>query len=186
VNYRAILGALVAVGMLAGCDPYDDESGGQARVISVVLTDGSTPTEALADASGGAITVNGEDAAQNVVFVVTDRLLNGASIQTSVDDCTPANGWLTVTTTAAPLTCEAGETAQWYSCYVPSSPVPEQGGSVAIFQSCVAPNTTDGWFVLGELQPSSTYTFTGSIQDGSGNAVPVNVTVNTAAAAPAT
>jgi hypothetical protein len=183
VNYRAIvLGALLAVGFTA-CDPYEDEKGGTPAVTSVVLSDGSTPTEVTAPDSSGTWAVTGEDSAQNVVFVIANKLLSGSSIQTTPTDCTPANNWLTVTTTAPEISCDAGQTPAWYTCYLPSSPVPEQGGTVAIFRACEAPNSTDGWFVLAQLSPSSTYHFTGSIQDSGGAALPIDVTVTTAAPA---
>lgn len=183
MNYRAIaLGALLA-GSVIACDPYEDEKGGTPAVTGVVLSDGETPTEVTAPDSSGTWAVTGEDSAQNVVFVITNRLLSGSSIQTTPADCTPANNWLTVTTTAPEITCEAG-TPAWYTCYLPSSPVPSQGGTVAIFRACEAPSASDGWFGLGQLAPSSTYRFTGSIQDSGGTALPIDVTVTTAAEPP--
>jgi hypothetical protein len=186
VNYRAtiVLGALLAVGITA-CDPdpYDDEQGGTPAVIGVSVTDGEHPTDGAADASG-LWSVVGEEATQNVVFVFANKLLDGATIQTSPADCTPAGNWLTVTTTAPAITCETGAPA-WYTCYVPSSPRPEQGGSIAIFQGCEAPSLdAGGWFDVGALAPSSTYTFTGQVSDRSGAPLPVNVTVTTAAEPP--
>jgi hypothetical protein len=192
VNYRAtiVLGALLAVGITA-CDPdpYDDERGGEPAVIGVSLSgldpveEHLVPIDGTQDASG-AWSVVGDNAAQNVVFVFANKLLDGATIQTSPADCTPAANWLTVTTTAPAITCEAG-TPAWYTCYVPSSPRPEQGGSIAIFQACEAPSLdAGGWFDVGALAPSSTYTFTGQVSDRSGAPLPVNVTVTTAAEPP--
>jgi hypothetical protein len=182
VNYRAsiVLGALLALGV-AACDPYEDEKGGTPTVVGVTLTEGHVPSNAEPPAAGAAWSVTGEDSAQNVVFVAANKSLDGASIQTSPADCTPAGGWLTATGPA--ITCEAG-TPTWYTCYQPASPTPEQGGSIAIFQSCDPISTDGGWFDVAELAPSSTYTFTGTVQDRGGNPLEINVTVNTAAAPP--
>ena len=184
MNYRAsiVLGALLALGISA-CDPYEDENGGAPAIIGVTLSEGSTATEVTQADATGAWAISGEDSAQNVLFVLTNTLLDGASIQTSPSDCTPAGNWLTVTGPA--LTCETG-TPAWYTCYVPSSPQPGQGGSIAVFQSCEAPSLDGGWFDIGELAPSSTYRFTGEVRGGNGAALPIDVTVNTAAAPPPT
>ena len=92
MNYRAsiVLGALLAVG-ITGCDPYEDEKGGTPAVVGVTLTEGGSPV--LGTANGGAWSVTADDHEQYVVFIHTNKLLDPATIQTSVSDCTPAGGW---------------------------------------------------------------------------------------------
>lgn len=179
MNYRAIavLGALVAAG-ITGCDPYESSPGGTPTVIGAVLSDGGTASEGTA--VGTAWTVTGDDAAQNALTIIANKLLDPASIQASVNDCTPAGGWLTVT--GPSITCTTG-TPAWYSCYMPSSPTPAEGARIVVFQAC-EPAVDGGWYDVGELVPASTYHFTGNVKDKDGTAMPIDVTVNTAAEPP--
>jgi hypothetical protein len=183
VNYRAsiVLGALLAVG-ITGCDPYEDEKGGAPAVVGVTLTEGGSPV--VGTAAGSAWSVTADDHEQYVVFIHTNKLLDPATIQTSVSDCTPAGGWLQVTGPA--LACTEGGTPAWYSCYAPSSPTPDEGASIVLFQAC-EPISGDagGWLDVGQpLEPSSTYRLTGTVKDRSGADLPIDVTVTTPAAPP--
>lgn len=174
MNYRAsiLLGALLAVGITA-CDPYENAKGSAPAISSVVLTEGSTPTEGTG--AGSTWTVTGEDKTQNVIHILTTGTLDPASIQTTPTDCTPAGNWLTVTGPA--LTCTAG-TPKWYSCYNPSSPSPTQGASIVLFQACEAPSVDAGWYDIAELAPGATYHLTGKVR-GNGAEMPIDVTVVT-------
>jgi hypothetical protein len=183
VNYRAsiVLGALLAVG-ITGCDPYEDEKGGAPAVLGVTLAEGSHEHPiAGTDAGAGAWTVAGDENQQNALFITTNKLLDPATIQTSTNDCTPANGWLQVTGPA--ITCETG-TPAWYSCYVPSSPSPQEGASIVVFQACEPVTSDVGYYDIGAFVPSSTYTLTGTVKDRSGADLPINITVTTAAEPP--
>jgi hypothetical protein len=186
VNYRAsiVLGALLALGVVA-CDPdpYDDDTGGTATLLGALLTNGTTPAEDLVPADG--LTVTGvpldpeEEEPQTVLHVLTTAALDGASIQTTVNDCTPKDGWLTVTGPA--ITCETG-TPAWYSCYQPASPSPDQGGSVVIFQACEPIAGGVGWYNVAGLVEGATYTASGTIRDATGAELPINVTFTAAPA----
>jgi hypothetical protein len=66
------------------------------------------------------------DLTELAIFVTFDRQFDGDAVQSTLSNCSPTGGWLTVTPTAA-----AGE--GWYSCYSPSSGSPDEGGSVVVF-----------------------------------------------------
>lgn len=128
INNWLIVGVVAA--SLVACDPYDDAGKRGDTVIAVtgVAVDpaaGAIPFEGTA--AGAAWNVPGVDCTvPNFVQITYNGLLNGAAIQTSPDDCTPAAGWLTVTP-AAP----AG--SAWYACYMPSSPSQNEGASVVVY-----------------------------------------------------
>jgi hypothetical protein len=115
---------------------------------------------------------------QFLLFVRLNKLMDGTSIQTAVDDCTPAGNWLTVTETGTPPACDTG-TPKWFSCYQPSSPSANEGASVVIYRACSA--TSSGWGDAVPLQNGATFTFSGSIKDKAGTVLPIAVTMNTAA-----
>jgi hypothetical protein len=122
---------------------------------------------------------------QFLLFVRLNKLMDGTSIQTAVDDCTPAGppptGWLTVTETGTPPACATG-TPKWFTCYQPSSPSANEGASVVIYRSCAA--TSAGWEDAVPLQNGATFTFSGSIKDKAGTVLPIAVTMKTAATPP--
>ena len=97
---------------------------------------------------------------QKEIFITFDRQVDGALVQASPTDCTPAAGWLTVTP-AAP----AG--FAWYSCYSPSSPKASEGGSVVVYQA--ADTGSEGWsnaeFVDGTVGLHSAGTVAGRAID---------------------
>jgi hypothetical protein len=105
-----------------------------------------------------------------VLFVSFNKQLNGFSIQTAVDDCQPAGGWLTVSPGAP-----AGES--WWSCYNPSSPTPAEGGQVVIFRSAGAAVASwdDPSFVEGDGDVVTSYAVSGTIKDRDGQDAAIDV-----------
>lgn len=177
-----VIGALLAMGITA-CDPYSTEKGGNPKIIGLVATDGSTPFETYTAGANNTWALTDVAPDSSVVFVLTNESLDPTTIQTTTTNCTPAGNWLTVTGPA--ITCTTGSPA-WYSCYDPSAPTPNQGASVVIFPACEAPGADTGWYdVMAPLDASSTYHITGSVKDRSGAALPIDVTITTAAPAPA-
>lgn len=198
---KGILAALTLVAM-ASCDPYAKVDTGTPLVIGATASedcsvDGCATAfegndtaaagfwvvpavaSACTPATAGPPATPIINDATAVFFVRFSKLLDGFSVQTAVDDCTPAGNWLTVTP-AAP----AGET--WYACYDPSSPAPYEGSSVAIFRAPAAAAgppvvlPADGWYLTGPVEASATvvttYHFTGSVSDKQGHTVAIDVT----------
>lgn len=181
MNTRIIIVALTAAALTAACDPYDKVPGGGAQIVSVFTsqsgqlggpaltinasnTAGTWALPIPTDCSGGAIAERNP-----LIFVAFSRLVNGASIQASAVDCTPANNWLTVTGAAG-----TGNT--WYSCYNPQSTVPGETSYAVIF---AAPTGgANGWGDPAALDGATTntpYTFRGNVLDQKGNQIPVAI-----------
>jgi hypothetical protein len=171
---------------LAGCDIYEDENE-SAPVITVVVTSNhneGTYTEATLDTGTGVWSASIPSicdagvphAVDNTLWVTFNKQMDPTSVQTSVDDCTPAGDWLAVSI-AAP----AGEA--WYTCYSAGSPTSTDGASVVIFLA--ADTGADGWSEavgpLGTAAAATAYTFTGTIQDQQGRDAPIDVEVTVAA-----
>lgn len=187
---------VVLASVAAGCDPYDDvTTGGTPVLLSATAADTTNGVAYSAVASGGTVTIDitCEAVADNLcagidptdpdadelsdltdlsdisVFITFDRQVDGGLVQATLTDCTPKDGWLSVTPTAA-----AGE--GWYSCYTPSSPTEVEGGSVVVFAADVpaAGATVDGWSDAVALPAApQPITITGTV---AGQAV--NVTLN--------
>jgi hypothetical protein len=180
---------LVAVALLAvACDPYDDVKGGTPNVVGVGAAntlDGMDAVEGTAAAAGwtvaGATCGGVTDADDNVVnagafdqsyfYITLDRQIDGALVQTSVTDCTPVAGTLTIDPAPA-----AGNS--WYTCYSPASPSPDQGGSIVVYQA--AAGGSDGWHDF-EYLPAATYTIVGTV---AGQSINVTVTPDAVSCAP--
>jgi hypothetical protein len=164
--------SLVAVAALAvACDPYSDAKKGSPQVVAVTaanLADGvdAIPaTEAsgawsVAGATCGSVTdendavVNDGQFDLKTVFITFDRQVDGALVQTSLTDCAPAAGWLTVTPVAP-----AG--SAWYSCYSPSSPSAAEGGSVVVYLGPAA--GSGGWEDAEFISGSAPVHITGTV-----------------------
>jgi len=103
-----------------------------------------------------------------VLFVTFDRQIDGAAVQTALDDCTPAGDWLAVAGPALAV----GDI--WQSCYSPSSPTDVEGGSAVLFANTGA---AAGWGLSGELADPAVdptdYVFTGTLAGAT-----VNVTLH--------
>jgi len=103
-----------------------------------------------------------------VLFVTFDRQIDGAAVQTALDDCTPTGDWLGV---AGPALA-AGDV--WQSCYSPGSATDVEGGSAVVFANAGA---ADGWGGSGELADPAVnpadYVFTGTVAGAT-----VNVTLH--------
>lgn len=183
----SILGVLAAATLLAACDPYSSQSTAAPAVVMVTATSGSYGAYTAGTQSGSAWTVadvpstcdatTGAVASDEpLLFATSNQLLDGASIQASTADCTPAGGWLTVTP-AAPI---AGDS--WYSCFQPGSPSPDLGSAVIMFSA--ASGGAQGWYGASLLPADgdavTTYQYTGSVRDWQGQAMAIDITTTVA------
>ncbi|GAO03512.1 hypothetical protein [Anaeromyxobacter sp. PSR-1] len=163
---------LIAVAGLQACDPYEDENKGTPSVVNVIATDGGAAVEGTN--TGTSWTVSSPSS--TVIFVKTNpgKLLDGASIQSSPTDCTPAGGWLSV---------NGAGPGNWMSCYYPQSPASFEGASVVLYPG-PSISDVDSWFSLTELA-AGIYNLAGTVSDKQGHplAIDVNVFVNDLAAA---
>jgi hypothetical protein len=209
-----MVGVAAVAAVLAGCDPYSKATTAPPSVAAVTATSGTDATTGSKVAGTEAWTIDGAattcagagatsavSAAQPIVFVTFNKQMNPATVQTSVTDCTPTNGWLKVTQPdgTTPVTIPSG--TAWYSCYTPSSPTAAEGGSAVIFlgneQSALsltnnASNTSaecteavppeSGWASAQAIDATAvgvtSVRFTGSVADKEGRALPIDVTVN--------
>jgi hypothetical protein len=199
-NIKLLSLVVLALGAVA-CDPYEDVKRGTPSLLSVTAADfgggvgftstnvtpegtatlditcqdvcdlyGADPTDPDADEPA-----DFTDLTEMAVFVTFDRQFDGNAVQTSVSDCEPTGGWLSVSPAPA-----AGE--DWYSCYSPASPTPDEGGSIVVFSSAVPPpaapplpqETVSGWsdFTVLSAAPAP-IVITGSVAGRT-----LNVTVN--------
>jgi hypothetical protein len=174
--------SLVVVGLVSiACDPYDDVSGGTPNVVAAgaanvidgvdaVEGTGASNVWTVAGVPCGGITdaanvVQNPNQFDNSYFYVTfDRQIDGALVQSSVTDCTPATG-STLTITPAP---SGGNI--WYTCYTPSSGTSAEGGSIVVYQA--PPGGSEGWADFTYL-PSATYHIAGTV---AGQTIDVTVT----------
>jgi hypothetical protein len=177
------------------CDPYDDVRGGTPQIASVTAADvgGGRGVPGTRDATTGAWTVDMNcanlcevyndkttpddndlfgseytDLTEIIVWVTFDRQINGNAVQTALDDCTPAGGWLTAEP-AAP----SGES--WFSCYAPSSAQPTEGGSAVLFTAATpaAGAHVTNWGDNFTAPPAGQMRFTGNVAGRD-----IDVTVN--------
>jgi hypothetical protein len=193
------LGVVAAV---AACDPYDDERGGQPEILSVIASGGDSDgaaeffDAALNEASGAyevtatstctpavpddpATTEDDSEpeatiADASIIYVKMNKLLDGASIQATPESCAPANGWITATKNGAP------DTENWFSCYSPATATDAEGSSIVLYRGLdvTTGSSGDGWFVQSDSASKSevnTYTIQGTVQDKSGNPIPLSI-----------
>ncbi len=171
---------VLVLATVTGCDPFASQNTGAPVIQAVTLTDGSAPVEGTV--AGTTWTVTQTDPAQNILFVIASKSLDGKTIQTapptanSFGDCTPANNWLTVAST--PNDTSAGT---WFTCYNPGSPIPTEGASIVIYKGTATIGGVGAdWFTLSvPLATGTTYTFTGTVKDLQGNNLPIDVVVKT-------
>ena len=188
------LGVVAAV---AACDPYDKEVGGQPSILGVFASGGNSNDGVLAeeDATGGGAApwdvtstsvctaaVPADSVPQRVkpdagvIFVKVNKLLDGASIQTTPDSCVPANSWLTVTRDGVP------DAAAWFTCYNPSTATSAEGSSIVIYRGENISPGFSGNLWLDQANDAGTttsvvdYVLTGQVKDKQGNPVEVNIT----------
>ena len=133
---RMGIAALAAIGLVGCGEPWPGENKADPQIVRVIAQDpgalggfdptGST-TVTAPDASGTWL-LTGVDPVAAVINVQANKTLDGASIQASPTptDCTPAPGAFTFTPPPP-----AG--AAWYTCYNPTSPNTDQGGTVQIY-----------------------------------------------------
>ncbi len=191
---RLIVGALAVALAAAACDPYASENKDAPYIAAVFATDGDATNGAFAvDGTGSGSTWTIADipstcfpdpatpstgtvlADAYAIFVTANKLLSGASIETTAGSCIPAGNWLTATT---PPTGQS-----WFTCYYPSSPSVDLGGSVVIFKTA-AYTDTDSWNAVATLEGDPfvtiTYTMSGSVSDQQGHPLALNVTATVA------
>jgi putative hemolysin len=176
---------LALLAAAAACDPFQGASTAVPQVVSAFVTgyDGDflAPVEGTPGVAPGTWAVPGDGqpalTTQNTLWIVVSNLLDGASIQETPDPdvdpetgtyCIPAGGWLSASQTPAGTT--------WFTCYNPSSPTADEGGSIVIFAAADFKKVND-WFTVAVPFPSGTTTFGGTVKDQAGNALTFAVTV---------
>src|SRR5574337_1818420 len=157
---RLIVGALAVALAAIGCDPYTSENKDAPTIVAVFATDGNPDGAAFTDGTGSGSTwtvanipstcipdpaaVGGTVLAdQFAIFVTASKDLSGPSIEASAGTCVPTGNWLTHTG-PTPLPTTSVAAGSWFSCYFPSSPSVNIGGSVVIFKAA-AYNTGTSW-----------------------------------------
>jgi hypothetical protein len=212
-NSQIVLTSLAAFGLLAaGCDIFPTQPGGTPAVVRVLAVDQlalSTPPEVnTADSGGtwvlGSPGIGGVDASNinspgpglhasryQLIDVQFNKVMDGDTIQTAPDDCTPVAGAITVTTTPAQPATGCGSanqsqidcfTSNWFACYVPQSSDPSVGSQVLIFQlpDGAAYDSTNTPAGQGAgLLPGFTYDVTGTVKDYAGTALAIKASVTT-------
>ncbi len=211
-NTKTLLTSLAALGLLAaGCDIFPSQAGGTPKVVRVLAIDQlalSSPPEVGTPDAAGAFVLTGVDASNvntagpnghasrfQFIDVQLNKVMDGASIQTKIDDCTPAAGGLTVAVTPAQPTAGCGDPNQsqiscfppsWFTCYIPQTSDTTVGSQIFVFQTPDATpyDPTSGPAAQGAgLLPGYTYTVTGTVKDLQGASLTINTSV-TAQTAP--
>lgn len=169
-----------ALAVLAACDPFDDENKGSLEILSAFASTGtSVDGGATAVFEGTATATNtftiDADAGTTVFFVKTNKLLDGAKIQTSPVSCVPAPE-VALTVNGAPANPDPANPS-WFTCYYPNTSTTAEGASVVIYHGTDVQALT-GFFDSADLA-AGTYTIVATITDKQGNAqtVTINATV---------
>jgi hypothetical protein len=168
---------LIAVAGLQACDPYDDENKGPPSVIGTIgVFNGDTPFIGTAAGSTWSVVVP----TKSVLFVKTNKLVNGDTIETappapdgSGEDCTPFGNWLQV---------NGAPSVGWMSCYYPGSPSSAEGASVVLYAG-PSPTRTSGYYDASTLA-AGVYVLGGSVYDRQGHALTIDVNAFVAQASP--
>lgn len=197
-----MLAALTTVA-LVGCDPFTEAPGGTPAVTDAGYTDtsqgacnigGCTPFQGTGSGSTWTVpgipsycgnTTAGESEAVGFVWVKFNKLLDGGSIQTSPNNCTPATAMGLTVTPAAPAEFS------WYVCYNPQAPAPAESASIVLFMgpcSVAGPNCTvpapapGGWLALASIPASgdavTVVHATGTVADKGGATTTFDVTAD--------
>lgn len=188
---RLIVGCLAVALSATACDPYASENTGAPYIAAVFATDGNPDGATYTDGTGSGSTWTIADipstcypdpatpstgtvlADQYAIFVTANKVLSGPSIETTPGSCDPTNAWLTATTPPA------GQS--WFTCYYPSSPSVNLGGSVVIFKTAAY---TGSWNSVATLEGDTvnpvTYTMSGTVSDQQGHPLDLNVTATVA------
>lgn len=194
---RWLIAAALMVG--AACNPYPSPTKGPPQVVRVVAFDSApgdgqdapatvdTPTAGsyffnnVSQGSYGynyAFSVNAPKRFGAAIEVQFNKPLDGASVQATSANCTPAAGAFTfdtVPTSALP----AGEA--WYVCYNPGNPDVTVGGSIVIFKGQTAPASRMNDPRHARYEAATNYHVTGTVRDQQGNPVSFDVTFNVSA-----
>jgi hypothetical protein len=205
---------LGAIAALAACNPYSDENKSPPNILEAFATAGTDVTVAdgklnatsgqwaIESTSTCVMDAGGAPAGAYVqpdsflVWVKTDKLLSGASVQANASSCVPAGDWLTVMQTTTAGGPAADVTAGWYTCYQPGSPSATEGSSIVFYRSeprsgGLAPGDVtagSGWFsmanrdpngfttwVSGDAKELTTLTFTGTVKDQQGHDLKIDL-----------
>lgn len=186
---KCMLAALVATAAV-GCDPFEEAVSGPPVVITAGFTDTANAVGFSATASGSAWIVSNVPSTcglntpavpemSGFIFVKFNKLLDGSQIQTSPVDCTPVGALNLAVTYNGSATPPAG--TDWYACYNPQAPSPDEGASVIVFlgDALVPPV---GWIDAVSIPTSgdavTTLQATGTAHDKDGAAVSFDVTAN--------
>ncbi len=176
--------ALTSVAVV-GCDPFEKANTAAVAVIGAGATDVNAGAGYSATLSGSTWTVDapatcgavtpGAAALPGFIWVKFNVLLDGASVQTAPNNCTPAS---TLALTSSPPS-PGGDA--WYACYNPQSPTPAEGPSVIIFLD--APATAPSGWISADAFPASgnvttTYTTSGTVTDTQGRTASFDVVLN--------
>jgi hypothetical protein len=160
-----------ALALLAACDVYDNEKKGPLEILSAFASTGTASdggATAVFDGTATAAntyTIAGVGAGTTVFFVKTNKLLDGAKIQTSTTSCAPAP--------EVNLTVNGAAATGWFTCYYPSTSTATEGASVIIYQGVdILP--LKGFFDSAKLS-SGFYVIKATITDKQGNAQPVTI-----------
>jgi hypothetical protein len=182
----AVLAATAAV----GCDPFEEAVGGPPVVIAAGFTDTENAVGYTATATGSAWTVSnvasicgvntpGVPELPGFIFVKFNKLLDGASIQTSPTDCRAVAALNLAVTYNGSATPPPG--TDWYACYNPQAPSPDEGASVIVFLGDAAVPPV-GWIDAVPIPTSATAVTTvqatGTVHDKEGAATSFDVTAN--------
>ena len=174
--------ALTSVAIV-GCDPFEEASSAAVAVIGAGATDAAAGAGYSGTLTGSTWTVAapatcvgpGQAELAGFIWVKFNVLLDGTSIQTAVDDCT-AKPEMALTGNPTP----AGE--QWYACYNPQSPTPQEGPSVIVFLDPQAIPGPSGWNnadpLPGDGDVVTPYTTTGTVHDTQGRTASFDVALD--------
>lgn len=168
-NRWLFIGVASALVGLAGCDPYEEPSDATPAVVRALVADASfsgaiNPVVVNAPNGTGVWEITGVNAAQTQLIVVTtNKLLNGASIQATPDDCTPTAGSFTF-----------DQPGTWSACYFPNSASEDWGSSVIFYNGDPTDPTT------AALAAGTTYNITANITDAQNKPLQFSVRVITA------
>lgn len=177
-----ILVALTSVAIV-GCDPFEKANTAAVAVIGAGATDVSAGAGYSGTLTGSTWTVAapatcvgpGQAELAGFIWVKFNVLLDGSSIQTAVSNCTPAAAEGFVGTPANP----GGD--DWYTCYNPQSPTPQEGPSVIVFLDPPA-TAPSGWIAADPLPGGgdlvTPYTATGTVHDTQGRTTTYDVALD--------
>lgn len=191
---RILVGVLAGAGLLtASCNPFPEATKGSPQIVRALVFDsapgdGQDPVSEAVLTGGTYLVSNAYQGSYGFTYagaarpgkrvglaveVEFNKPLDGATVQATPADCTPALGSFTFPTAAA------GEA--WYACYNPGNPDVTVGGTIIFFKSQTTPASRKNDPRIAVYEAATQYHITGTVKDQDGNAVGVDVTFNTSA-----